>query len=136
MPSLNFSNALVQINATDLSSFVRKVSINYTSEVLDNTAMGATTRSRIAGLKDATLDIEFNQDFGAGAVDATMFALVGTTSCVQVRPVNACSTATNPSYSGVFVVDKYSPLGQQVGQLALAPVSFKISGNLSRASSS
>ncbi len=136
MATLAFTNAKVIVNATDISSFVKSVALNVSSNLLDNTAMGATYMSRIGGLKDADLAVTPNQDFVAAGIDVTIWPLVGTTSCWEIRPINACSTAINPIYSGVFLIDKYTPLSGQVGSLLPAPFSAKISGTLSRASSS
>jgi len=48
--------------------------------MLDDTVMGDTTRSNIAGLLNWSIDVEFLQDFASAKVDATLFALVGSAS--------------------------------------------------------
>jgi len=63
MATFAFTDAYVSINSVDLSDHVRSVTINVEAEDLEDTAMGSTFRSRIGGLKDWSLDIEFNQDF-------------------------------------------------------------------------
>jgi hypothetical protein len=50
MASFVLTNAYVKINSVDLSDHVRSVKINYSAETPDNTAMGATTHSRLPGL--------------------------------------------------------------------------------------
>lgn len=133
MASFAFTNAYVTVNAVDLSTFVRSVTLNVEAEDLEDTAMGDTYRSRIAGLKDWSIDLEFNQDFAAGFVDATIFALLGTVIAVQVKPVNTTTGPTNPQYSGNVLVSEYNPLDGSVGDLATTSVSWPGAGTLTRA---
>ena len=133
MATLVYTNAFIQINAVDLSSHASEVSLNYASEMQDETAMGDSTRVRKGGLKDWSVDVTWHQDFAAGAVDATLFSLVGTTVCVEMRPQNICSTAINPIYSGIGVIESYNPMSGSVGALLDAPPTIQSAGNLSRA---
>ena len=134
MPSLTFNDAHVSLNAVDLSAFVTSVTINYSAELLDETAMGDTTRKNKGGLKDWSVAVEFKQDFAAGAVDVSLFALVGTTFPVVIRPVKATVVgATNPNYTGTGILESYTPVGNTVGDLAMAPVSIQAAGPLTRA---
>jgi len=79
MATLVYTNAKIEINGTDLSAHASEVGLNYASEMQDETAMGDDTRVRKGGLKDWSIDVTWHQDFAAGAVDATLFSLVGTT---------------------------------------------------------
>lgn len=135
MASFAFTNAFVSVNAVDLSTFVRSVTINVEAEDLEDTAMGDTYRSRIAGLKDWSVDVEFNQDFAASAVDVTLWPLLGTVTALIVKPVNTTTSATNPQYSGNVLVSEYNPLDGSVGDLATTSVSWPGAGTLSRATS-
>jgi hypothetical protein len=133
MATLVYTNAFIQINAVDLSSHASEVSLNYASEMQDETAMGDSTRVRKGGLKDWSVDVTWHQDFAVGAVDATLFSLVGTTVCMEMRPQNICSTAINPIYSGIGVIESYNPMGGSVGALLDAPTTIQSAGDLSRA---
>lgn len=133
MATLVLNNAYVSINSVDLSDHVRQVTVNYQAELLDETAMGATTRARKGGLKDWSMTIEFLQDFAAGEVDATLFGLVGTTFTVEVRPTSAARSATNPGYTGTGILESYPPLGNAVGEMAMTTVTIQAAGDLSRA---
>ena len=136
MPTLVLKDAMFQVNAVDLSPHVTEVAINYSAEMLDETAMGDTTRIRKGGLLSWTITPKFNQDFAAGAVDATLFSLVGTTACVAVRAVNSCASATNPIYNGIAVLESYPPFGGGVGTLAGATATFQSAGVLARQTTS
>jgi predicted secreted protein len=133
--SFAFTDASVTINSVDLSDHVRSVTLNIEAEDLEDTAMGDTFRSRIGGLKDWSIDIEFNQDFAASEVDATIFPLLGTVVAVEVRPTSSPVSATNPKFSGNVLVSEYNPLDGSVGDLATTSVSWPGAGALTRATS-
>lgn len=133
MAVFSFTDASVTIGGTDLSDHVRSVSLSVSSDELDTTAMGATYRDRIGGLNDWSVSVEFNQDFAASEVDATLFPLLGTTSALVVKPTSDAVSATNPSYSGNVLVNDYSPLDGSVGDLATVSVSWPGAGTLTRA---
>ena len=131
MPQIVYTDALVTINAVDLSDHVRQVSLTYEAEMLDNTAMGTSgTRSMIPGLKNWALSVEFYQDFAAGSVDATLFPLIGAAAfAILLRPVKATAVgAGNPNFSGNAVLESYPPLTGEVGALGMASAQFRAGG--------
>lgn len=128
------TDAFVSLNAVDLSDHVKSVTVDYKADVQDDTTMGDTTHTRLGGLKDWNLSIEFAQDFAAAEVDATLFPLVGTSFAVIVRAVNVGGvSATNPNFTGTGILESYTPIGGSVGDLAMAPVSILGNGVLTRA---
>lgn len=135
MASFAFVDARVEINSVVFTGLVRSVTLNVEAEDLEDTAFGDTYRSRIGGLKDWSVDLEFNQDFAASMVDVTLFPLLGTVVTVKVRPTTAAISATNPEYSGSVLVSEYNPLDGSVGDLATTSVSWPGAGTLARATS-
>ncbi len=134
MASLKFTDCFFSINAVDLSDWVKEVNVDYEAETLDETAMGDTTRKNLGGLLNWSASITFKQDFAASAPDVTLFAMVGTTKTIIIRPVAVTGVgATNPNYTGTALVQSYSPFGQGVGDLAMATLSLACAGALSRA---
>jgi hypothetical protein len=133
MATLVLTDADVVINSVNLSSAVRSVTVNYSAELQDETAMGDDTRIRLGGLKDWSMDMEFNQDFAAANVDATLFPLVGTTFAVEVKPTSGAVSATNPKYTGTGILESYPPLGNAVGDLATTSITIQSAGTLTRA---
>lgn len=131
----HFRDAFVQVNTKDLSTYSPSITINYGSEMLDQTAFGDSTRSRLGGLKDWSFDIQFHYDCSTNGPEATLWSLVGTTSCWEVRPVNACSSANNPIYSGIGVLENHN-YGGQVGSLLTINCTVQSNTDLNRASSS
>lgn len=136
MASVKFTSADVEINGVDLSAYVRSVELPISAEMLDETAMGDDTRKNKAGLLSWNVPIEFKQDFGAGAVDATLFPLLGAASfTISIRPNGSATGTTNPVFSGSAVLESYTPIGGSVGDLLTASATFQCAGTLSRATS-
>lgn len=133
MASLSFTNGFVSINGVDLSAYTRSVTINYSAEMLDETAMADTTRVNLGGLKNWSMEFEFNQDFASSATDVSLFSLVGTASTLIVRPTASAVSTTNPNYTGSGILESYTPFGNSVGDLATANAMFVSAGALSRA---
>ena len=124
----------ITINGASFSTSLAAATLDVTSEEQDVTSFGGTFRSRIGGLKDASLTLDFHQDFGAASVDATLWPLLGTNATVVIKPTNGTVTATNPAYSGVFLVTQYQPFASTVGDLASLSVTWPLSsGSVTRA---
>jgi hypothetical protein len=123
----------ITIGAVDLSTSIAAATLDLSAEEQDTTAFGATYRTRIAGLKDGTLSLDFHQDFGAASVDATLFPLLGSAVAFTIKPTSGTVSATNPTYSGTAVVTQYQPFASSVGDLATLSVSWPLSGAVTRA---
>jgi len=135
MAKFVLTDASLVINSVDLSDHVRSVTLNYEAELQDDTTMGDDTRTNLGGLKNWSMDVEFTQDYASGEVDATLFSIVGSAVTVVLKPTSSAVSATNPSYSGTGVIGSYSPIGNSVGDLAVAPVTIAPAGTLTRATS-
>lgn len=135
MAEVVFTDAHLSLGGTDLSDHVRSVTLNYSAETGDITAMGDDTRERIGGLKDWSLDVEFNQDYAASEIDATLFSLVGTSVAIVLRPDSAAVGSTNPEFTGNGILESYQPVGGSIGEVHTSPVRFSSAGTLARATS-
>ena len=123
----------VSISGTDFSSSLNSVELAEEADNLETTAFGSTWRTRIGGLKQASLTLNFMQDFAAGSVDATLNGLLGSIATVVIRPTSGTVTATNPSYTMTALVTQYSPFASSVGDIATLSVTWPISGSVTRA---
>lgn len=133
-------DAYVLINAVVLSDHVKSVTITYEAEDQDSTAMGVGgARDHQAGLKNWSAELEMYQDHmapGAGAVDATLFPLLGAVAfACEFRPTSAAVSATNPKFTGNAILLSYSPLAGEVGEFSMTSVPLSGSGILTRATS-
>lgn len=133
MATLVLTDASVTINSVDLSDHVRSVTINYEAEIQDDTNMADTSRNKLPGLKDWSLDIEFSQDYAAAKVDATLFSLVGAAAfAIAIRPTSSAVGTTNPNFNGNALLASYKPVAGTVGSMATATTRFEGTGTLTR----
>jgi hypothetical protein len=123
----------VSINGTDFSTNLNSVELAIEADDLETTAFGQGFRTRIGGLKQASLTLNFMQDFAAGSVDAILSPLLATLATVVIKPTSGTVTATNPSYSMLALVTQYSPFASSVGDIASLSVTFPVSGTVTRA---
>jgi hypothetical protein len=133
VPKFVATDVKVTINGNDLSDHIAQVSLEQTSDEIETTAFGTEWRQRIGGgLKDASISIDFHQDFGANQIDARLSPLFGSIATVVVTPTSGSVSATNPSYTGTYSVVQYSPVASSVGDLATFSVSWPSAGTVSR----
>ena len=135
MADIVLTNASVVVNSVDLSAHVTSVAINRSADAVETTAMGDTARTYTGGLESGTLDITFNQDYASAKVEATLYALVNTSTSVVVKQTAAAVAATNPSYTMSCFVAEYSPVDGSVGDLSTVSVSWPINGAITKATS-
>jgi hypothetical protein len=126
-------DAYVLVNAVNMSTWCRSVSLPFESEDLDATTMGNTFRVRIGGLKDGSVDVTFVNSFAAAEVDPLLWPLWNTLVAVEVRPTSAARSATNPAFLGNVLVNQVNPLDGGVGDLAERQISWPTSGTWTRA---
>lgn len=123
----------IELGGTDFTSSIAAVTFELSAAEQETTAFGDTFVQRISGLKDASVSIDFHQDFGASGIDSVLFPLIGDTITVKVRPNSGAIAETNPSYEGTFLVTEYSPFASSIGDLATFSVSFPLaSGTIVR----
>jgi len=127
----------IVVNAVDLSDHLVSASLPLEQASEEVTAMGDGSRTYIVGLKDATLDLEFRQNFAASEVDATLWAIFDGDAAVTftIKPTSAAVGSTNPSYSGSVILTQYDPFGASVGDTANTSPSFQVTGAVTRATS-
>ena len=123
----------VTINGGTVSSSLASVELPIEVDEQETTAFGSAWRTRIAGLKSGSITLEFHQDFAAGALDSILYPLLGTNATVTVIPTSGTVTASNPSYTGTFLVTSYTPFASTVGDLATVGITWPLTGELTRA---
>lgn len=134
MARIVLTNAKVTINSINLSDHIASVTLSTSADVVDTTGFSSTAaRSRVAGLLDNSVTLEFHQDFATSNVEQTIYPLIGTATTVVVTPVDTTVGATNPSYTFSALVSEWQPLSGAVGELATASVTWPISGAITKA---
>ena len=123
----------ITINSVDFSANLNSVELAQEADDLETTAFGQGFRTRIGGLKSASITLNFMQDFGAASVDATLNPLLGAIATVVIKPTSAGPSATNPSYTAECLVTQYSPFASSVGDIATLSVTWPVTGTVTRA---
>lgn len=130
-----FINAVLKINAVDLSNRTESVTLELAKDDIDVTAMGDGGHTHAAGLENDKLTVNFWQDFAAASVDATLIAAfqAGTAVAFKLAANGTTITSTNPVYSGSVVMTDYQPMTGKVGDGLMVPVTFVVSGTVTEA---
>ena len=136
MARLVLTNAYISVGGVDLSDLVASVTLNSTFDVVETTAFSSTAaKTRLAGLADNSIALEFHQDYATSSVEQTIYPLLGTAVTVAVKPVNTATSAVNPQYAFSTLVSEWTPLNGSVGELATASVTWPISGVITKTTS-
>jgi hypothetical protein len=120
------------INGVDFSDHLAAVTLDISTDEIETTSFSGTNfRTRIGGLKDGSITLDFHQDFGtasSNAVDKTLWDNLGSLATVVVKPTSGSISASNPSYTGVFLVSQTQPIASSVGDLATMSVTWPTAG--------
>jgi hypothetical protein len=121
-------NTRVKVGTADLTGNVASVTINETVDEIESTAFGEAARSRIAGLKDASVTIDFHSDYGAGSVNETVGSAFGGTVEVKVLAGTALgqgtASATAPLYTVTVLCSNQDVINSQVGDISTFSVTW------------
>lgn len=118
----------VTVNSTDLTDHVTSVSFSQSAAELDTTTMGSSNVTRIGGLEDGSVTLEFLQDFAASETYASLDGLLGTVVTVEVTPTSGSLSATNPKKSVSCLVTEVPFLDGGVADLSTISVTWPMSG--------
>lgn len=132
MSKLVLTDVSVTIATVDLSDHVGSVTLTTSVDEVETTAFGSTARTRIGGLKDNSVSLEFHQDFAATEVEATIYPLIGSTATVVIKPTSGSASSTNPSYTFTATILDWSSLDGAIGDLATTSVTWPISGEITK----
>jgi hypothetical protein len=134
MARIVLTNAFISVGGVDLSDLVASVTLNETYDIVETTAFSSTAaKTRVAGLEDNSITLEFHQDFATGEVEQTIYPLLGTASAVIVKPNGASTSAFNPSYTCSAIISEWTPINGAVGELASASVTWPVTGAITKA---
>lgn len=139
MPKFIGKNTRIKIGTVDLSTSIASVEVTETVDEIETTAFGQNARSRIAGLKDASVTISFHQDYGTGAVADTIGSVFGGTTNVVILAATAITqgtaTATSPLYTIPVLCSQQTPVNGQVGDIVTFDVTWPAIGEITKSTS-
>jgi hypothetical protein len=124
----------VSINgSTALASYLTQVELKASANDITTTSFGSTWVTRVAGLKEGSLTLQFNQDYAASTVDATLWPLLGTQATVVIKPTSSAVSSANPAYTAICSVIDLTPVSGNIGDLSTFSITWPTNGTVSRA---
>lgn len=117
----------ISINGTPLSGNIAAATVNTTSAEVETTAFGNTHIQRVGGLKDASVSLDFHQDFAVGSVHDIINGVgIGSYATVTIVPTSGSVSATNPRVTLSALVTEYNPIEATIGDLATFSVTWPL----------
>ena len=103
--STYLSNAVVTINAVDMTGECSSANLTRSFDALESTNMSNTARTFVGGLENSSLVVDLYNSYAASSTYATLKSLVGTAVTVKIKPTSAATSATNPEHTltGAFM---------------------------------
>jgi hypothetical protein len=132
MPKFVATDFKITVAGTDLSTSITSAELSLEADDKETTTFGTTFRTRIGGLKQGSVKLDFLQDFAAGSVEATLYPLLGTIATVVITPTSGTASATNPQYTVPCLVTQTQPINGAVGDLVTQSVTWPTSGTVSK----
>ena len=117
----------------DLTDQCRSATVTLGVDSLESTAFGDSGHRFVPGLMTVSVELEMFLSYGAGEVEATLFANLGTgTTELTISPSGTSESTTNPEYTiiNMQLVD-FTPITGAVGELSMVTASF-IGGTYAR----
>ncbi len=120
------SNPVVTVNSVDLTDQCSAATLTRTVEALESTAFGGTARVYTGGLENNELTVTLYMSYAASETYATLAALVGTQTNVQVQPTSGSESTTNPKFilTGAYL-GTLPVLNASLGELSTIDITFR-----------
>jgi hypothetical protein len=130
MAELVWTNAKLWLDGYDLSGSMNAIALEHSAELVDNTAFGDATRSRLGGLKNITMQADGYWNGGADQVDDVLFSRVGQTQIpVTLGPIAGADGEVG--YGFLAAQGAYAP-GGALGEMLAFTVNAEADGDLVR----
>lgn len=113
---------------TDISNTLTDVSFPQSVDTAETSAFGASAKSYVVGLSDATLSVSGNFD---ATVDAHLAAIVGKADSVSFEYGPEGSTAGFVKYTGEALLTSYEKSGA-IGDVVTYSAEFQVTGAITR----
>ena len=133
MAKFVITDPVVTFAGSTVSTSAASVTIELESDDIETTNFGGNGwRTRVGGLKQGTVSVDFHSDYGSGAIDSLVWSNFGGTVAMTVVPTGTAVSATNPRWTFDVLVNSYATLGA-VGDLATFSLQLPITGAVTRA---
>jgi len=113
---------------TDISTYVNNVDFPETADVAETSTLGASNKTYLAGLKDATISLSGLFD---ATVDAILGAVVGQTASLSFEYSPEGTGSGKVKYTGEAILTSYA-LSSPVGDVVAYSADLQVSGAVTR----
>ncbi len=113
---------------TDISTYVNNVDFPETADVAETSTLGASNKTYLAGLKDATISLSGLFD---ATVDAILGAVVGQTASLSFEYSPEGTASGKVKYTGEAILTSYA-LSSPVGDVVAYSADLQVSGAVTR----
>jgi len=121
------NKAGVKIGNVDFSDLITAATLTMTSEELEVTALGDSSRQYVAGLQTAQLTLSFLNDPATGEILDTLLTAYGTTVAVKMIQDAAAAVADgNKLYTFDILVNNITSINGGVGDLITKDLTFTV----------
>lgn len=125
MAKLILTDAVITVNAVDLSSLSNSVTLTFEKDSIEITAFGSAGHLFTGGLQNNSCEMELFQDFAASQTNATVYGLVGVPTVVTIKATSAATSATNPIFTLTnTMLTSHTPVAGAVGEVVMTSLSF------------
>lgn len=120
------TNGFISVNGVNLSDHASSIAVPVETDDVEVTSFGAQNKEHAKGLGDATIDVDFFQDYAVASVHATLWPISQSKTPVPivVRKDAAVVSATNPQWTMQGLLMNYSPIEASIGEANTMSVSF------------
>ena len=122
MAFVHGKDSYFKIASTDLSSYLNSISVSRTADTAETSAFGSTSKTFVAGLKDASITL-------SGMFDATVYSTVmawqGTTQTFEYGPAGSAAGKVKASGSGIVTSIEMS---SAVGAVVTLNINLQVTG--------
>ena len=113
---------------TDISAFVNNVDFPETADVAESSVLGASNKTYLVGLRDASISISGLFD---ATVDAILGAVVGQTATLSYEYSPEGTASGKVKYTGEAILTNYA-LSSPVGDVVAYSADLQCSGAVTR----
>lgn len=132
-------NLRVKVGSNDLTTQIASVEVTETVDEIETTAFGQAARSRVAGLKDASVTLSFHADYDTTGVNTILNSVFGGTAQVSILAGTTLNQGTASASAPLFTIpvlcSQQTPVNGQVGDLTTFDVTWPAVGEISRSTS-
>lgn len=119
----------VTLNGTALTGNIAEATLTLNAAEVDVTnASSGGYREVTGGLKSGELSLSIQRDSAVGSIDQTIVGLIGSLATAVVKPNGTATSTSNNAYTATVLVTNYSPVSGAIGDLAVATITWPISG--------